>query len=625
MSAPRSTGDSQRARSGEALADFTMPATDVSRDDQVVIVETFIDVLNGLYVHLPLKRAMHGIDPVQQLRRLLDRVRRGLDEAAFHAEMSRIVTSMRDAHTSYVGPAKLGGVVAILPFLVEEYSEDGERRYLVSKTSEGGVEDDAFAEGVEVITWNGSPIAAAIARHADRERGGRPDSARARAVESLTFRPLRYGPKPDEEWVDVRYRAGDDTVREIRIPWRVIRPLSSGQVPHPTSPEAMASALYPDRAAVRRAKKALFKHDLWMSELVDATHAARLGNPDEGWISGRFQDAVSAKTITTPDGKFGYLRLWSFDVLDDVAFVDEVVELLALLPQRGLVIDLRGNPGGLIWAAERLLQLFTPHDVEPTRFSLVATDLTRALAGARRNERTLGPWQKSLNDAVATGELYSQAVPITPVERCNDVGQVYGGPVVAVVDATSYSAADLFAAGFADNGIGTIVGIGEATGAGGANVWRADAVAVALSTTTHAIRALPHGYSFTVSVRRATRIGAAAGTPIEDVGVAGHRHHTMTKRDLLDHNADLFAACGRLLAAEPRSGLAIEWARPVLAIRTESLDRIDVYLDDRPYTTLDVLADGTTTLELPDPEIIRVEGFRGQNLRQSRIYHNAMD
>jgi C-terminal processing protease CtpA/Prc len=36
--------------------------------------------------------------------------------------------------------------------------------------------------------------------------------------------------------------------------------------------------------------------------------------------------------------------------------VGEIERLLGRLPQKGLIVDLRGNPGGLIWAAERALQ-----------------------------------------------------------------------------------------------------------------------------------------------------------------------------------------------------------------------------------------------------------------------------
>ena len=213
--------------------------------------------------------------------------------------------------------------------------------------------------------------------------------------------------------------------------------------------------------------------------------------------------------------------------------------MLGQLPQDGLIIDLRGNPGGLIWAAERLLQLFTPSRISPSRFSIIASDLTRAMTDAPQNRRELGPWRRTLLEAIGTGEVYSQSVTITPFERCNDIGQVYGGPVVAVVDPTTYSAADLFAAGFADNGLGTVVSVGRATGAGGANVWRVDTLNSVLAGTPHRLPRLPNGVGFTMSVRRATRIGASDGAPIEDVGIVGHRSYAMTRDDLLDGNSGL--------------------------------------------------------------------------------------
>ena len=107
------------------------------------------------------------------------------------------------------------------------------------------------------------------------------------------------------------------------------------------------------------------------------------------------------------------------------------------------------------------------------------------MTDAPQNRRELGPWRRTLLEAIGTGEVYSQSVTITPFERCNDIGQVYGGPVVAVVDPTTYSAADLFAAGFADNGLGTVVSVGRATGAGGANVWRVDTLNSVLAGTPH--------------------------------------------------------------------------------------------------------------------------------------------
>ena len=128
--------------------------------------------------------------------------------------------------------------------------------------------------------------------------------------------------------------------------------------------------------------------------------------------------------------------------------------------------------------------------------------------------------------AVATGDVYSQRRAAHAARRgCNDIGQVYGGPVVAVVDANTYSAGDLFAAGFVDNGIGPLVTVGEATGAGGANVWEpADGAATPWWAPTFEQQELPGGIGYTRrgaagDPRRRRREGAA----IEDVGVRGHR------------------------------------------------------------------------------------------------------
>ena len=166
---------------------------------------------------------------------------------------------------------------------------------------------------------------------------------------------------------------------------------------------------------MRRAKKLSFNVDLWQTERHDRMAAAGLGIADNGWITGQFQDNVSARVVPIAGRDYGYLRFWSFELSDDDGFLAEVVRLLGELPQDGLIIDLRGNPGGLIWAAERLLQLFTPSQISPTRFSIIASDLTRAMTDAPQNRRSLSPWRRTLLDAIGTGEVYSQSVPITAV------------------------------------------------------------------------------------------------------------------------------------------------------------------------------------------------------------------
>jgi hypothetical protein len=241
------------------------------------------------------------------------------------------------------------------------------------------------------------------------------------------------------------------------------------------------------------------------------------------------------------------------------------------------------------------------------------------MAAAPQNEFALDAWRDSLDEAVATGEIYSKAVPITDPDACNDIGQVYGGPVVAVVDANTYSAGDLFAAGFVDTEIGTLVTVGDATGAGGANVWGPEIVNAALLGTRFEQPPLPAGIGYTISVRRATRAGAADGMAIEDLGVRGHRTYAMTERDLVEKNDDLLAFCGRLLKAERRTTLSAEPnAVDGLTVTTAGLDRLDLFVDDRPRDSREV-DDGTTDLELPAGwATAEVVGYSGGHLRQRR-------
>jgi C-terminal processing protease CtpA/Prc len=257
------------------------------------------------------------------------------------------------------------------------------------------------------------------------------------------------------------------------------------------------------------------------------------------------QDVLSARALSR---RVGYLRLWSFDVEDDDLFLAEAARLLSLLPQTALIVDLRGNPGGLVWAAERMLQLFTDATIAPTRFSLVASPLTREMANSPFNRLELEAWAPSLDNAVATGDQYAQPLPLTDPAWCNDLGRHYPGAAVAVADANTYSSGDLFAAGWVDHGIGPLVTVGQATGGGGANVWTADQLRDALAGTEHALGALPDGVGYTLAVRRAIRSGLSDGIPIEDLGVAGVSYD-MTRDDLLRGNRDLVKFCTDLLTS----------------------------------------------------------------------------
>jgi hypothetical protein len=635
MSSPKAVAAAAK-RIGAAARDADRPAETLSAEQRREVVGTFITLIEGLYAHLPRKRATYGHDPVQRLRSLHQQLD-SIDEDEFHRSMAEIVTDLRDAHTRYIGPARVHGQVAFLPILVERYTEDSRDHYVVSKIF--SVDNDAkrrftkqgFVEGIEVTHWNGVPIDRAVERYADRETGGRPDARKARALESLTLRSLHYALPPDEEWVVVSFVKEDGQPGGVRLSWRFA---SEGDVPRAAQAEGAAQLAYagdPAAEAVRRVKKMLFATDKWYQadqrRLPSLKKSVTAHKAQGNWFTGKFQDAVAARLVDLPAGRFGLLRLWSFDLRDDDGFIAEVIDLLGQLPREGLIIDLRGNPGGLIWAAERLLQLFTPNPIEPTRFSILATDLTRTMAAARHNRQRLAPWRRSLDSAVVNGEFYSRAIPLTPPARCNDIGQVYPGAVVAVVDANTYSAGDLFAAGLVDNRIGILVSVDQATGAGGANVWYPSHVSRALAGTPEALKPLPKGITYTIAFRRAVRIGDVAGTGIEDLGIPGHLRRALTKRDLTERNVDLFEFCGRLLASESVTDMKTRVTRDVLEVETTNLDRVDLYVDGHPQRSLQTgsrSGTGTVTHKFEAPWYqAEVVGYAGDVRRQRRLLRPA--
>jgi peptidase S41-like protein len=589
------------------LQDFLTTTSELSLEERQRIVDQALVLIEQFYVHLPLKRAMHAVDPVQRLKLLRYRLHT-LSERRFHDEMISIFTELRDLHTNYLLPVPFVLMTASLPLLVGEFFEDGDRQYLVTNVIPGRINDSHFEPGVVITHWNGVPMDRAVELNADRQAGSNPDARHARGINTMTDRYMGLSAAPEENWVTLTYIATDGQERETRVEWLVTEPDPSPTAVDPNSAEnplSQSVGIDIQTESIRRARKLLFAPEaMELERQVTATFEARGGLepgeavPDPAMANiSTFPDKLQFRSASTPHGEFGYVRIRSFAVgstgLDEVdAFVAEVVRIVRLLPQHGLIVDVRGNGGGTIMAGERLLQIFTPKKIEPERLHFINTPLTLELS----TRPGLEVWRESIAQAVETGSPFSDGFPIFPeeLENCNRLGQQYHGPVVLLINGLCYSTTDIFAAGWQDHEIGPILGTDGNTGAGGANVWTHELLGQFLPGQTSPIRPLPKGTRMRVAIRRTSRVGERSGDPLEDLGVVPDEIHHLTKNDLLNDDEDLIERAASILAGLPVRALAVEVtplrnpSRARVSAATENISRLDVYLDDRPTKTLDV-------------------------------------
>src|SRR5262249_26531490 len=156
----------------------------------------------------------------------------------------------------------------------------------------------------------------------------------------------------------------------------------------------------------------------------------------------------------------------------------------------------------------------TPRPIQPEPMQFINSSLNLLICRRHRDNPLgidLGPWFPSMDQAVETGTMFSNAYPLTPPDAANAIGQRYHGPVVLITDARCCSATDIFAAGFQDHGIGPVLGVDDNTGAGGANVWTHQLLQQLMEQpeldSTSPYRALPRGADMRVAIRHTLRVG----------------------------------------------------------------------------------------------------------------------
>ena len=264
---------------GRGLREFLATIDKLTPAEVNLIVEQAIKLLEGFYVHLPLKRAMHAVDPLQRLRLLQRRLPQVISEIAFHHEMTDIFTSLRDLHTNYILPAHFSQMAAFLPFKVEACFENGRREYIVTQTMPG-FSHATFVPGAKLTYWNGIPIDRAVEIAASYHAGSNLAARHARGVEGLTKRAMSIAPPPDEEWVIIGYEDLNHQPREFRADWMIagLPPEADGAVPEAATAAAAAFGLDLEGDTFRRINKMLFaQHVIAAKKQIENVRMAARG------------------------------------------------------------------------------------------------------------------------------------------------------------------------------------------------------------------------------------------------------------------------------------------------------------------------------------------------------------
>ncbi|HEX4274042.1 MAG TPA: S41 family peptidase [Bryobacteraceae bacterium] len=404
--------------------------------------------------------------------------------STFYRELLGIFAKFGDRHTQCQLPDPYLRTLVCLPFAVACFFENRELRIGVT-----GSALDELRPGDILTAWNGRSLDCVLHEHCALQLGANPEARLAKAIQTLPFRPLGTMQAPEDAPIHLDYtdRAGNN--RRIQLAWQA----------------------------------GVLNVPLFASET------------DAEWNS---EGSLRLRAIQTSSGEFGMIRIGSFYENPPI-FLQTFLKCLERLPQDGLVLDLRGCEEGFVITAEQLLQLFTDQKTSPQPFEFRATRTIREIVA---NIPAFREWR----DAFEDGKDYSGPRPLTSCEQANGVGRKYFGPVVVLVDALTYSSAEMFAAGIQDHGIGTIVGIASRTGGGGASPWSQQAICQ--FSGRDQFRPVPEAPSFRVAARRSRRVGKNSGRLLEGVGIEPDIMYSLNRDDFCNQDRKLLETVGEILA-----------------------------------------------------------------------------
>lgn len=497
------------------------------------------------YVHRSEKVAFYGADadPVPRIDAVAANART-MDDATFQLTVEDIFSTTRDLHTNYYMPFPYACHESWLSFDLEEIRGKGDPRFAVIRTYPGdlplapGVSN--IAVGDVLVSYDGKSAKDAAADRLVAGAGANVAGGRRRAMQAMTFLWHTLQPLPGNDVAHLVFRRADGTKYNVDLPWisyRYCEQIGQGAAVA-SSPSTAASVSGP------RFRNSSLAVNEYQRAFQERTKRAAAPAPSVT-LQPTAEPILSYGKVTQKGRDYGYLRLTSFvpEQLDDDSTIALVAQLLKteLANTAGLIFDVRDNGGGSIYLSEGLLQLFAARRVESEKFRLL-NSATNAFVLDTAWDWWTGDiaWKNLVDASKGTGTEFTGALEITPSWYTNRISTSYFGPVALLTNSGCYSACDMFSAGLQDQGLATIWGEDESTGAGGANVitwsdfvWVQDQVGQG-----GPFKNLPGGQDMRVAWRQALRVGIHQGELIEDYGISPDESASLTVNDLVSGRAD---------------------------------------------------------------------------------------
>ena len=550
--------------------------------------------ISQLYVHRDIKIKDFGkkADPLNKLR-AIKKYSTHFSNEELHQRISGVFTQLHDLHTNYIAPKPLSCAATFIPLRFESVLDGEQSSVLVSaKLALQAQSIEGIEVGDQLLSINGKSVENVLRRLGKISGGANPEAMRVRAIEMLSLRSLSTQKIPQEDSLVLKFRRKDQRI-EKTVPWFAYRNLEC---------EGINSK---EETPVSFRRSFNIFEDEFQKKYNRIFGNPRLVNKSSRWAAESILDEVfEVATINTKAGVVGYVQLKGFSWDNQNLDISTVVEgFRRVIENRlsnaiGLVIDVRGNPGGYIVFAEKLIQLFSHKEVEPTKVQMLANALNESIFLKSNGEDNR--WSTAISTAMKANHKMIVPMTITPSSEANSLGQIWFRPVVVLTDASCFSACDLFAAGMQDNDAAVVIGVHKTTGAGGANVMEHRIFRQIMGDTHNPFETLPFSQNMRVSWRQSIRAGKNEGVLIEDAGVKSDIVVPLRPTDISGESKELMTAINDIIAGlqlNYKSGLTVRQGSSILLAngqeakwteRIYGVDAIDLFVEKTKVSTVEL-------------------------------------